>query len=113
MKFRTTKRVPIPKSINTFPEKNVLGYKEVRFDSGICFQNIRVVFLTVLILRNFMMRTLLPNTTTAQIPHVRAVPAALRTPSSYAWSLFTLLTGKGFFGLYLYLYLYLYSNDRW
>jgi len=64
-----------------------------------------------------MMRMLQRNTATAQIPQVRVVPVSLRNASSYAGSLFTLLTSnglfEGFFGLYLYLYFYLYSNDRW
>ena len=100
-----------------FFRNNVLRYnnKDIRFNSGICFQNIRVGAF----FRNLMMQTLQRNTTTAQIPHVRVVPVSLRNASSYAWFLFTLLTSKGlfegFFGLYLYLYLYfyLYSNDRW
>ena len=50
------------------------------------------------------MRTLQPNTITAQIPRVR-------NTSLYAWTLASKGLFEGFFGLYLYLYLY--GNDRW
>ncbi len=59
-----------------------------------------------------MMRRLLRNTTTEQIPRVPSASVSL-----WKGSLFALSTSKGLFegvfGLYLYLYLYLYSNDRW
>ena len=101
------------KKCKRFFRNNVLANKDAALIAEFAFRTLGSDFLIALIFRNLMMRTLLRNTTTTQIPHVRAVPISLRNASFYAWSLFTRLTSKGFFGLYLYLYLYLYSNDRW